>query len=255
MKRFFVLFFVALLFSCSGDNGTNPDSENREIPSYKLFFESSHYNNEFYATGDTIQVVLVDTLGAELPDYVEVVLQSGLGDSESIILKKGGQYTIFFEDSLTGFIISLGSEKSFKRNSVLEINSQKDSISIFCKDYPEIQEIIPIENIKKEVFEVFDDGRMFEFWNGTWYVTWITGGWSRIIPDIIIVSFKKTATKDEIDALNEKYGLTVKSIRKSGTYSLWIPDGTDPVYILIEYLNSDIVEYAELNIEIRVDPC
>ncbi len=263
MKRLpVILLCICLFFRCSNDNGTNQDSDNREIPSYKLFFESSHYNNEFYATGDTIQVVMVDTLGTVLPDSVEVILKSSLGDLESIILEKGGQYIrrfdmcgsghpLIFEDSFTGFIISTGSEKSFKRNGVFEVTSQKDSVLVYCKDYPEIQEIIPIENIKKEIF---DDGRVLEFWYGTWYLTDESGGWAEILTKFFIVLFKPLTTKADIDALNTEYGVTIKSEVYEDCYILRIPDGIDPVYLCKEYEKSDIVEYAEPDIAVCVGP-
>ena len=262
MKRLLVLLFVAILFSCSSDNATNPDYENREIPSYKLFFESSHYNNEFYATGDTIQVVLIDTLGVELPDSVEVVFKSDLGDSESIILKKGDQYirrydrcgtsAMFFEDCLTGFIISSGSEKSFKRNGVLEVNSQKDSISTYCKGFPEIQEIIPIENIKKEIL---NNGNLYEFWDGTWYIGNDYGRWSQVLTKYFFVGFKPSTKEADILALNAKYGVTIKTKLCENLYTFYVPDDVDPVYLCKEYEKNDIVEYAETDGVICVDPC
>jgi len=261
MKCLLILLFAAVLFSCSSNNGTNPNPEYREIPSYKLFFESSHYNNEFYATGDTIQVVLVDTLGVELPDSVEVILQSDLGDSESIILKNSGQYirrydkcgsqAMFFEDSLTGFIISSGSEKSIKRNGVLEVNPQKDSISTYCKGFPEINEIIPIENIKKEILKV----GLFEFWDGTWYLADERGGWAEVLTKYFFVIFKPSTTEADILALNTKYGVTIKSKLHENLYTLQAPEGVDLVYLCKEYEKSDIVECAEPDMDICVEPC
>ena len=253
-----VLTSFIMLSTCSSDKSTEPDSKNgNQIESLKLFFESFHYNQEFYAIGDTVAIIMVETNESELPDSAEVRLQSIIGDIESIMLKPGGRYnrsydecslwglSLVFNSCLRGFIQSAESIKAIQGNGILEVDSKQDiiNVSYYHADDNKISEIIPIENVRKEVV----NDLLHELWNGTWYqYDYKADIWWKVKSYVISVRFKTSTPKEEINTLNREMGVIVDYISIGGFYQLILQEGSDPIEMVNRYLESDIVEIAEV---------
>lgn len=76
------------------------------IESYLIHFNTTHFFDKFYAVGDTVDIRLLSstdlsensTKTAHLPDSATVTVTTGLGDLESVKLKKGDGLRISYYD-------------------------------------------------------------------------------------------------------------------------------------------------------------
>ena len=243
--RLFVLFLLLLaLVFWSGDG---------EASEAQVFFESSHYRDAFYGVGDAIEVIVVGFSEPELPDSAEVTLVSALGDSQIVRLEAAGSYYraswtelpgFWWEKSLRGSIGSVGSNTVGIANGILEVDPQSDQIVASYVPFTgsdSISGTISIGWIRTEVV----NNRKYEYWKGTWYI-YDLAGWYEVSQYGITVKFAPAVTQDTIDSFNSEKGVSVIRVSSHGYYDLRIPEGSDPIEMIRQYLESGIVESAEV---------